>query len=446
MKSINPATGRLIKAYEAHSNAEVNARIGQAQHCFGQWRHKPFSERAELMRQAAGLLREQKDVLAQLISDEMGKILKDSLAEIEKCASACDYYADHAEAMLRDDVVKTDARKSFVTYQPLGVILAIMPWNFPFWQVFRFAAPNLMAGNVGLLKHASNVNGCALAIERIFIDAGFPEGVFTTLLVPGKQIEHWIEHPAIRAVTLTGSTPAGKAVAAKAGALLKKTVLELGGSDPYIVFADADIQKAASICAQSRLINTGQSCIAAKRFIVLHEVRREFKRAFIECFEKIKVGVDIGPLARTDLCDALHQQVQQSVTRGAQVVFKGSIPAEGAYFPPMILTDVKPGMPAFDQELFGPVAAIIEAKDEEEAFSLANATEFGLGSAIFSENIARAEIFARTHLDAGQVFINAMVRSDARLPFGGIKESGYGREMGAWGIREFTNVKTVWVD
>jgi succinate-semialdehyde dehydrogenase/glutarate-semialdehyde dehydrogenase len=452
LKSINPATGADMKDYAPHSEEAIAQALTLAQSRFGEWRKTSFGERATLMKKAAGILRTRKHEFALLMADEMGKLLKEGEGEIDKCAAVCEHYAAHAHEMLQDESIASDARASFVTYQPLGVILAVMPWNFPFWQVFRFAAPNLMSGNVGVLKHASNVSGCALAIEAVFREAGFPPGCFTTLLIPGKSVEAVIEHPAIAAVTLTGSEAAGRSVAAKAGACLKKTVLELGGSDPYVVLADADIDAAAIECAKSRLINAGQSCIAAKRFIVIASVREKFEKRFLEYFNGIKMGdpkdatSGIGPMARADLRDTLHKQVRRSIEKGAKLLMGGEVPKDkGAFYPPTVLTDVKPGMPAFDEELFGPVAAIVEAKDEDEAFHLANATSFGLGSAVFTSDIARGTEYAKTRLDAGQAFVNALVRSDPRLPFGGIKESGYGRELGSNGIREFVNAKTVFV-
>ncbi len=452
MQSVNPATGALIREYAPHTQAEIASALARAQECFRQWRKTTFAVRSARLLQAASLLRERKSVLAALMADEMGKVLKDGQGEIEKCAAACEYYAHHAQAMLADEAIPTEARASFVTYQPLGVILAVMPWNFPFWQVFRFAAPNLMAGNVGLLKHASNVCGCALAIEAVFRDAGFPEGCFTALLIPGAAVEKLMEHPAVAAVTLTGSAEAGRSVAAKAGACLKKTVLELGGSDAYVVLADADIPKAAQECARSRLINAGQSCIAAKRFIVVAPALKTFERHFIDAMRAVRMGdpkdpvSQMGPMARADLRDALDEQVRSSITLGAKLRLGGEIPkSPGAFYPPTVLTGVKPGMPAFDEELFGPVAAIVEAAGEEEAFALANLSSFGLGSALFTSDLARARELASTCLDAGQTFVNTLVRSDPRLPFGGIKESGYGRELGAHGIREFVNAKTVYI-
>jgi succinate-semialdehyde dehydrogenase/glutarate-semialdehyde dehydrogenase len=452
MQSVNPATGEIIRKYTPHTEEEIKECIEKANTRFSEWKRLSYEKRAAFLEKAAAILRERQHELASLMADEMGKVLKEGEAEIEKCAATCEYYAKHAEALLKDDPIKTEARTSFVTFHPIGVILAIMPWNFPFWQVFRFAAPNLMAGNIGILKHASNVSGCALAIEAIFKDAGFPDGCFTTLLTGSKEIDKIIENQHIKAVTLTGSNDAGKAVAAKAGSVLKKTVLELGGSDAYVILADADIQSAAVECAKSRLINAGQSCISAKRFIVLASVREAFEKHFVEYFKTIKYGhpkdglSDIGPLARADLRDTLNEQVHKSIAKGAKLLLGGTFPSgANAFYPPTILSNVKPGMPAFDEELFGPVAAIIEAKDEEEAFALANKSHFGLGSAIFTSDLKRAEMLAKTAIDAGQTFVNTLVRSDPRLPFGGVKESGYGRELSALGIREFVNAKTVYI-
>jgi len=452
MQSINPATGEIIRAYRPHTDEEAARRVEKAHACFAKWKTVPFSDRAEKMRAAAAVLRKRKHEFALLMTEEMGKLIGAGEAEIEKCALVCDYYAENAENFLADKPVKTEARQSFITYQPLGVILAIMPWNFPFWQVFRFAAPHLMAGNVGVLKHASNVCGCALAIEEVFREAGFPEGCFTTLLIGGEAAGRLIEHPHIRAVTLTGSNAAGEAVAAKAGKCLKKTVLELGGSDAYVVLADADVGAAAVECAKGRLINAGQSCIAAKRFIVMETLRPEFEKHLLDYFRTIKSGdpknnqTQLGPLARRDLRDTLHEQVQKSIAKGAQLLLGGAVPSgPGAFYPVTVLSDVRPGMPAFDEELFGPVAAVISAANEDEAFELANASPFGLGGAIFTSDIARAEKLAKTRLDAGQVFVNAFVRSDPRLPFGGIKSSGYGRELSTLGIKEFVNAKTVYI-
>jgi succinate-semialdehyde dehydrogenase/glutarate-semialdehyde dehydrogenase len=403
------------------------------------------------MRGAAASLRKRKDEFAELMTAEMGKTRAEGLAEVEKCAGNCDFFAEHAESFLAREPIDMGGPKAFVTFNPLGVVLAIMPWNFPFWQVYRFAAPALMAGNVGVLKHASNVPGCALAIQDIFTEAGFPPGAFTTLLVGSRHVRALIEHRLVRAVTLTGSTPAGKAVASQAGAVLKKTVLELGGSDAYIVLDDADLDLAAETCVNSRLINAGQSCIAAKRFIVVEPVLEAFTTRFVALMKTKKMGdplaedTDLGPQARRDLRDALHQQVVASVERGATLLLGGQVPpGDGAFYPPTVLSDVTPGMPAYDEELFGPVAAILKARDEADAVRIANDSVFGLGGAVFTADSARGERVARA-LEAGATFVNAQVASDPRLPFGGVKESGYGRELGVFGIREFVNVKTVYV-
>ncbi|RMI03532.1 MAG: NAD-dependent succinate-semialdehyde dehydrogenase, partial [Calditrichaeota bacterium] len=378
--------------------------------------------------------------------------IREGRAEAEKCAWVCDYYAEKTEEFLQPEFIPTDAGKSYVTFNPLGVVLAVMPWNFPFWQVFRFAAPALMAGNVAVLKHASNVPGCALAIEEIFREVGFPENVFRTLLVGSPRVEQIIEHPLVKAVTLTGSTPAGRAVARKAGEMLKKTVLELGGSDPYLILEDADLSATVATCVASRLINSGQSCIAAKRFIVVEAIREEFEQQFVELMrtktmgDPLDEGTDIGPQARHDLRDELHRQVVQSLEKGARCLLGGEIPpGKGAFYPPTVLTDVRPGMPAFDEETFGPVAAIIPVRDEAEAIQVANNSPFGLGAAVFSRDVARAERIAAEELEAGCCFVNAFVKSDPRLPFGGIKESGYGRELSHYGIKEFLNIKTVYI-
>jgi succinate-semialdehyde dehydrogenase/glutarate-semialdehyde dehydrogenase len=449
--SINPATGRPIKSYDELSPAEAAEVVAQAHAAWQTWRTTSFADRAMRMRRAAAILRDRKDELGRLMALEMGKPLKQGISEAEKCAWACEYYADNAQAQLAPEAMTTDGSKSYVAFQPLGIVLAIMPWNFPLWQVFRFAAPALMAGNVGLLKHASNVPGCALAIEEILSHAGLPQGTFRTLLIKNQQVQSIIEHPLVRAVTLTGSTPAGKAVAAEAGSVLKKTVLELGGSDPYVVLEDADLESAARTCVEARLINSGQSCIAAKRFIVVDRVRDAFTSRFVTLMQGKKMGdpltdgIDIGPLARRDLRDSVHEQVRTSMARGAKCLLGGEVPAgDGAFYPPTVLTDVKPGMPAYDDEIFGPVAAIIAAKDEADAVRIANDTIFGLGAAVFTRDLPRGERVAAA-LEAGTAVVNGAVASDPRLPFGGIKESGYGRELGSYGIKEFVNIKTVHV-
>lgn len=409
-----------------------------------------FPDRAKLMRSAAGILRDRKAALAELMADEMGKVIRDGLAEVQKCADCCDYYADHAQRFLQKQLVETDAQESYVAYDPLGVILAIMPWNFPFWQVFRFAAPALMAGNVGVLKHASNVSGCALAIENVFRDAGFPAHAFSTLLIESSRVETLIRNPLVAAVTLTGSTPAGRSVAGIAGSELKKSVLELGGSDAYVVLEDADLDLAVDLCVKSRLVNAGQSCIAAKRFIVVKPLREAFEARYAERFRAIRHGdprdpaTDIGPMARSDLRDQVHEQVMKSVQQGARLLVGGVVPdGPGAYYPATVLAGVKPGMTAFDEEIFGPVAAIIEADDERHAIALANQSVFGLGAALFTRDKDKADRLAR-QIEAGSVFVNSFVKSDPRLPFGGIKQSGYGRELSWFGIQEFVNIKTVY--
>lgn len=452
IKSVNPATGEVIQTYTPHTPQEIAHQIRLASLCYDQWKTTDFSQRASYVRRIAAILHQRQKALASLMADEMGKVLKDGQAEIAKCIWACEYYADHAAAFLDDIPVITDGSSSYVTYDPLGVILGIMPWNFPFWQALRCAIPALMAGNVVLMKHASNVTGCSLALNEIFQEAGFPPGAFSSLLVSGEGILDIIDHPAIRGVSFTGSASVGKLVAARAGACLKKVVLELGGSDPYILLEDAPVESVAKLCAQSRLVNAGQSCISAKRFIVPAKIKQEFENHLIDQFKNVTWGnphdptTHIGPLARADLRETLNHQVNLSVALGASIRLGGFIPENTrAFYPPTILSDVRPGMPAFDEEIFGPVAAIIEAKSEEEAFELANQSPYGLGAALFTANPIKGEQLATRFIEASQIFINTFVRSDPRLPFGGIKESGYGRELGMWGIREFTNIKTVFV-
>jgi succinate-semialdehyde dehydrogenase/glutarate-semialdehyde dehydrogenase len=452
LTAINPANGEVLKEYEEQTPEKVEQIIEATHAAFQKWRRVSFVERAKCMQQAAQILRENAAEYGKLMAQEMGKPVKDGRAEAEKCAWVCDYYAENAKRFLQREVVETDATKSFVTFQPLGVILAVMPWNFPFWQVFRFAAPSLMAGNVGVLKHASNVPGCALAIQEVFRWAGFPENVFRSLLVGSKQVEAIIENPLVKAVTLTGSTPAGRSVAQKAGEMLKKTVLELGGSDAYLVLEDADLEEAVKTCVASRLINSGQSCIAAKRFIVVESQQARFEKLFVERMQAAKMGdplaeeTEIGPQARRDLRDDLHRQVQESLEKGAKLLLGGEVPEGlGAFYPPTVLSEVRKGMPAYDEELFGPVAAIIPVEDEAEAIRVANDSLFGLGAAVFTKDVARGERIAAEALEAGNCFVNAFVKSDPRLPFGGVKESGYGRELGIYGIKEFVNIKTVYV-
>ncbi len=450
MKAINPATGQLIMQYSQHTDSEVASIVGSVDLAFQSWRRTNFATRRDLMSRAAQLLRDRAESYGRLITQEMGKVLAEGIAEVNKCALVCDYYADNAEAHLADQEIPTEASSSFITYQPLGSVLAIMPWNFPFWQVFRFAAPTLMAGNTGLLKHASNVPGCALAIEEVFRDAGFPENTFRTLMIGGSRVAGVISNPAVKAVTLTGSTPAGREVASVAGRAIKKTVLELGGSDPYVILEDADLPAAAASCAASRLLNSGQSCIAAKRFVVVEAVAEEFTKLLTKEMaarsmgDPFSEGVTMGPMARTDLRDELHQQVLDSVEAGARLVLGGEIPSGvGSYYPATVLADVKPGMPAYHEEMFGPVASIITANDEAEAIRIANDNVFGLGAAVYTQDLERGKRIASEELQAGSCFVNDFVKSDPRLPFGGIKESGYGRELHALGIREFVNQKTV---
>lgn len=452
IKSINPATEEILHSYPILEDDILEQYINQAELRFRTWKKTTFAHRAALLSKAAELLQERKEPYGRLATLEMGKPIEQSYAEIEKCAWVCEYYAQHAESFLQPESVKTDASKSFVHYAPLGVILAVMPWNFPYWQVFRFAAPALMAGNVGLLKHASNVPACAHAIEEVLFDAGFPSGAFTNLQIPSDRVAQVLEHRHVKAATLTGSEPAGQAVAQTAGRAIKKTVLELGGSDAYLILEDADLTHAAKVCAQSRLLNSGQSCIGAKRFIVLEAVYDEFLSLFKEEMASARMGdplektTQVGPLARKDLRDELHQQVQKSIAAGAECLLGGSVPErEGAFYPPTILAEVKPGMPAYEEELFGPVAAVIRAKDEADAIRIANDSPFGLGSAVFTKDIKRGERIAVEELEAGSSFVNGLVKSDPRLPFGGIKTSGYGRELSHFGIREFTNIKTIWI-
>jgi succinate-semialdehyde dehydrogenase/glutarate-semialdehyde dehydrogenase len=452
-KAINPATGEVVSEHPEHSAEEIERRLDIAAKTFPGFSRLSFEERAAPMRRAADVFVKERAVIALLMADEMGKPITQGKGEVDKCAAALRFYAEHAATFLADEAVKTDAKKSFVAFQPLGAVLAVMPWNFPLWQVIRFAAPALMAGNVGLLKHAANVPGCALAIERIFREAGFPEGAFQTLLVGTEPIARIIADPRVAAVTLTGSTQAGRKVASQAGQALKKVVLELGGSDPYVVLADADLEHAATICVAARLVNAGQSCIAGKRFIVERPAMAEFQRRFVEGMRKAKIGdprdpaTEVGPLARADLRDGLHRQVTESVRAGAELALGGKVPeGRGAFYPPTVLVGAGPGMAAFDEESFGPVAALVAADDEREAVRLASATPFGLGAAVFTRDRDRGERIAKDDLLAGACFVNAQVRSDQRLPFGGIKDSGYGRELGSFGIREFVNVKSVWVD
>ena len=451
MYSVNPATGERLAEYSPHSPAELGERLGRCREAFRGWAKRPLDERLPVLARAAALLRKRRDELARLATLEMGKTLASAEAEVEKCAWVCDHYAQHAPGMLSPERIASDASDSYVRFDPLGVLLAIMPWNFPYWQVFRAAAPALAAGNTVALKHASNVTGCALAMERIWRDAGLPEWAFTVLLVPGAEASALAAHTAVAAVTLTGSEPAGASVGAIAGRALKKIVLELGGSDPFIVLEDADIANAAKQAAAARVINNGQSCIAAKRFIVVSRVADAFEAAFAEALSALRVGdpldraTDLGPLARPDLAAELERQVRDSVAKGAQLVLGGKrAPGPGNYFPPTLLTRVSPGMPAFEEETFGPLAAVTRSRDAADAVALANRSRYGLAASIWTADVAAARELAGA-LEAGAVFVNATVRSDPRLPFGGVKRSGHGRELGTFGIREFVSVKTVWV-
>jgi succinate-semialdehyde dehydrogenase / glutarate-semialdehyde dehydrogenase len=450
MKPINPTTEEPLHDDRLHTPQQVSQILDRAGGAFLEWRFTAISERSRLMRAAAGVLRQRSPKYAQLMVREMGKPLVGAEAEVEKCALACEHFAAHAQQYLAQQKIASDADESYVRFDPLGAVLAIMPWNFPFWQVIRFAAPALMAGNVGLLKHAPNVPGCALALEEVFRDAGFGPGVFTTLLIDTDAVPAIIRHPAVAAVTLTGSERAGSAVAAQAGAALKKTVLELGGSDPFIVLPDADIEATAKAAAAARCVNSGQSCIAAKRFIVVGDPR-PFERAFAQALAQMTIGdpadrtTQIGPLARLDLLENLQRQVQQSIQAGARLVTGGNrLPRKGYFYTPTLLSDVRPGMPAFDEETFGPVAALIAAADVDDAVRLANLSRYGLGASVWTRDVKLAQSLS-ARLDSGSVFINGPVKSDPRLPFGGIKCSGYGRELAAFGIHEFVNIKTVWI-
>jgi len=450
-QTLNPTTGAVEREFDEHSPEAVEAALDEVWRTFQEWRKVPFEQRAELMRAAARYLRANKTRFGELITREMGKPIIQAEAEVEKCAWCCDFYADNAAKFLTSNEVESTATRSYVAYDPLGPVLAIMPWNFPFWQVFRFAAPGLMAGNVGVLKHASNVPGCALAIEEVFREAGFPSGAFRSLLLPSSRVGDVISDDRIRAITLTGSDVAGAKVAEEAGRVLKKTVLELGGSDPFIVLADADLDEAAKTAVNARYQNAGQSCIAAKRFIVANEVAEEFTARFVDRVEQLRVGdplergTEVGPLAREDLRKGLEDQVERSLAMGASVAAGGrAIDREGYFYAPTVMTNVTPEMPVFNEETFGPVAAVIRAKDAEEAVALANDSKFGLGANLWTGDIETAERLAR-EIESGSVFINGMVASDPRLPFGGVKRSGYGRELGEFGIREFVNIKTVWI-
>jgi len=452
MRSINPATNETFAEYEIDSEKIVSQIIENAHKTWIKFKETPIKKRAEYLLKVATLLRNNKECYGKLITNEMGKPLNQSIAEIEKCAWVCEYYATNAEIFLAEEEIKTEATKSYVRFDPLGIILAIMPWNFPFWQVFRFAAPALMAGNVCLLKHASNVPGCSLLIQHIFELAGFPKFCFNSLLIPSTQVESIIKNPLVKAVTLTGSESAGKAVASAAGNSIKKTVLELGGSDPFIILEDADLEKAAKTAVTARLISNGQSCIAAKRFIVVEKVYDKFVDLFLQNMKNVKVGnpmdvdTELGPLVRKEALDEIELQVNKSVELGATILLGGKkIDGIGFFYEPTILTNVKKGMPVYNEEVFGPVAAVIKAKDEKEAIKIANDTNFGLGASLWTNDIEKAKLIA-AKINAGNVFINELVKSDPRLPFGGIGISGYGRELSHYGIKEFVNIKTVYIN
>jgi succinate-semialdehyde dehydrogenase/glutarate-semialdehyde dehydrogenase len=450
--SVNPFTGKEIARYKTDTPTIVKYKLDQAHKAFEKWSNVSIRQRAAYLKALADYLQKNKKKMAETATLEMGKPYIQSITEIEKSATTLAFYAEHGSRFLEPEQVETEAQKSFVTFRPLGTVLAIMPWNFPYWQVFRAMGPILMAGNTMLLKHASNVTGCALIIEKALEEAGLPEHIFQTLVLPSSAVEPVIAHRYVQAVTFTGSSSAGSKVAAAAGSHLKKQVLELGGSDAYIVLADADLKRAVEVCVTSRLNNTGQSCISAKRFVVDEKVIATFESQMAEQMQErtygdpMNMAAQLGPMARHDLRDALHKQVMESVEKGAKLLCGGFIPeGEGAFYPPTVLTNVKKGMPAYDEEMFGPVAAIIRAKDEDDAIRIANDSIYGLGGAIFSRDVKKAEKIAEEQLQAGSIFVNDFVRSDARLPFGGIKQSGYGRELSSYGLREFVNIKTVFI-
>ena len=448
---INPATGEKVTEIPVWDSQQLESALASVERASPAWRTTPMSERCKLMHKAAEVLRENKEKYAAIVTQEMGKLINDARAEVEKCASVCDFYADNGPRFLADEAIESDAGKSYVAYLPMGTVLAVMPWNFPLWQVFRFAAPALVAGNTGILKHASNVPQCALLIEDVFKEAGFPDNVFRSLMIKASQVQSVIEDPRVHAVTLTGSEPAGRQVAATAGANLKKSVLELGGSDAFIVLEDADLDLTVKGAVMSRYLNTGQSCIAAKRFIVVDAIAEDFVARFKAGVESLSVGdpmdesTTLAPMAREDLRDELHIQVTDTIAAGA-VAVTGCEPVDipGAYYKASILNKVEPGMRAYHEELFGPVAIVIHARDEEDAIRIANDSPYGLGGSVWTKDSQRGERVARK-VESGCTFVNGMVKSDARLPFGGIKNSGYGRELSQHGIREFTNAKTIWI-
>ncbi len=448
--SINPANGETLKTFQALGD-EIEKRLERAQKAFQQHRREVFPKRAQLLTAAASLLEREKKDFARLMTLEMGKLFRAAVDEVEKCVRGCRYYAENAERFLEDEAAQTDAAKSYVHYEPLGPVLAVMPWNFPFWQVFRFAAPALMTGNVGLLKHAANVPQCALAIEEIFCRAGFEEGVFQTLLIESEQVEKLIVDPRIKAVTLTGSEKAGSAVASTAARQIKKAVLELGGSDAFIVMPSANFENAVSTAVKARMQNTGQSCIAAKRFLIADKIYDRFVEQFVQRMRALRVGdpfdetTEVGPLASEQILNGVHDQVQKSIAMGAKLLTGGNrIHGPGFFYEPTVLVDVPKDSPAFREEVFGPVASIFRVRDPAEAIEMANDSSFGLGASAWTSDHAEQDLFA-SELQSGMVFINAMVASDPRLPFGGVKRSGFGRELSAHGIREFVNAKTIWI-
>jgi succinate-semialdehyde dehydrogenase/glutarate-semialdehyde dehydrogenase len=449
--SINPATGEKLKEFPAFSDSEIEKRLKLAERAFARYRRRPFAKRAQLMMATAGILDQEKDKLARTITLEMGKLFRAAQDEIVKCARGCRFFAENSERFLEDEPAQTDAARSYVRYEPLGSVLAIMPWNFPFWQVFRFAAPALMAGNVGLLKHAANVPQCALAIENVLCRAGFEDGVFQTLLIEAKQVEKLIVDPRVKAVTLTGSEKAGSEVGSAAARQIKKSVLELGGSDAFIVMPSADFEGALSTAVKARTINSGQSCIAAKRFFVADKIYDDFLHQFVERMRALKIGdpldetTELGPLATVQIVQGVHEQVQKSIAAGAKLLTGGNrIHGPGFFYEPTVLINVPRESPAYREEVFGPVASVFRVRDAAEAIEMANDTTFGLGASAWTNDRSEEELFT-AELETGMVFINAMVASDPRLPFGGVKRSGFGRELGATGIREFMNTKTIWI-
>jgi succinate-semialdehyde dehydrogenase/glutarate-semialdehyde dehydrogenase len=450
--TVNPATGQPGRSYDQHTIDDAREAAAAAHTAFLAWRSTSFAERSAVMRKAGAILRQRRDVFARLMTDEMGKTLDEGRAELEKCAFQCDWFADHAAGYLADEPADVDRGEVFVTFNPIGVILAVMPWNFPFWQVFRFAAQALMAGNGTLLKHASNVPGCALAIEEVFHQAGVPYDLFRTLLLPSSEVKSLIEDDNIAAVTLTGSVAAGRSVASAAASVIKKCVLELGGSDPYVVLEDVDVDAAAKVCATARMVNGGQSCVAGKRFPVVRDVLEPFEAAIVEAMRAYEMGdpriegTKLGPMQSLKARDEIHRQVTESIAKGARLLLGGRIPDRpGAWYPATVLADVRPGQPAFDEEVFGPVAAIIAADDEADAIRIANSSQYGLGSGVLTSDLERGRRIAAQEIEAGSCFVNENVRSDPRIPFGGVKHSGFGRECSAFGIREFVNIKSVHV-